>query len=233
VWTKEYNDVKEHADDLYELIRERNAIASNGQGAGGNEVHRLSAQCRRKMGALSNKISRLEEIVAVSKGGGAITNREAARRTDLINALVVRRDQLKDILSNKDNDRKRLLGTATSSLSQTSTETNETAGLDSSGILQLQKRALQTQDDQIAELGQVVQSTKHVALAINEEVDLHQRLLDDLEDGVEHTTGYLSFAQRRLKQIANRSGNCRMICIIILLVIVLAVILSLAMKLNN
>ena len=238
VWSKEYNDVKEHADELYELIRERNALLSNSGGGGGStggsgsDAHRLSAQCRRKLGGLSNKITRLEEVIGLSKDSGTITQREAARRTELVHALGLRRDQLKDILSNRlDSDRKRLLntGSESSSAATSAAETDATASLDARGILSLQKQALQSQDAQIDELGSIVSSTKHVALAINEEADLHQRLLDDLEDGVDHSQGYLRFAQRKLRQVSKKSGSCKTILVIIVLVIILAVLVSMAM----
>ena len=107
-------------------------------------------------------------------------------------------------------------------------ETIETAGLDSRGILQLQKQALRSQEDEIAELGRAVRNTKHVALAINDEVDLHQSLLDDLDNSVDNTQSYMKFARRKLEQVSRKSGSCKFIMIMILLVAVLAVIISMS-----
>ena len=107
-------------------------------------------------------------------------------------------------------------------------ETVETAGLDSRGILQLQKQALRSQDDEIAELGKAVRNTKHVALAINEEVDLHQHLLDDLDTSVDNTQSYMKFARRKLEQVSRKSGSCKFILVMILLVVVLALVISMS-----
>ena len=38
------------------------------------------------------------------------------------------------------------------------------------------------QDDQLDDLSRVVTSTKHVAVAIHDELELQHRLLDDLDD---------------------------------------------------
>lgn len=107
-------------------------------------------------------------------------------------------------------------------------ETVETAGLDSRGILQLQKQALRSQDDEIAELGKAVRNTKHVALAINEEVDLHQHLLDDLDTSVDNTQSYMKFARRKLEQVSRKSGSCKFILVMILLAVVLALVISMS-----
>ena len=107
-------------------------------------------------------------------------------------------------------------------------ETVETAGLDSRGILQLQKQALRSQDDEIAELGKAVRNTKHVALAINEEVDLHQHLLDDLDTSVDNTQSYMKFARRKLEQVSRKSGSCKFILVMILLIVVLALVISMS-----
>ena len=100
--------------------------------------------------------------------------------------------------------------------------------MDSRGILQLQKQALRSQEDEIAELGRAVRNTKHVALAINDEVDLHQSLLDDLDNSVDNTQSYMKFARRKLEQVSRKSGSCKFIMIMILLVAVLAVIISMS-----
>ena len=56
-------------------------------------------------------------------------------------------------------------------------ETPATVDLDNAGILQLQRNMMMRQDDELDELSRVVSSTKHIGLAVNEELDLHARLL--------------------------------------------------------
>jgi len=99
--------------------------------------------------------------------------------------------------------------------------------------VQLQKQALRSQDDQIEELGKAVRNTKHVALAINDEVDLQARLLDDLDSAVDHTESYMKFARRKLEQVSRKSGSCKYILVIILLMVLLAVIISMSKMLTS
>lgn len=72
---------------------------------------------------------------------------------------------------------------------------------------------------------------QHIALTVNEELDLHRRLLDDLDEDVEVSHSRLKAAQKKLKIVMKRSGNCKSMCFTILLMVVLAVVLVIAFKL--
>lgn len=61
-------------------------------------------------------------------------------------------------------------------------ETEATAGLDNEGLVKQQELMIRQQDAELDDLAQTVQSTKHVSLAINDELTLQDRLLDDLDD---------------------------------------------------
>ena len=48
------------------------------------------------------------------------------------------------------------------------------------------------------ELQKTVRSTKNIAIAVNEELDLHARLLDDLDSQVDQSQSNLKSASKRL-----------------------------------
>ena len=56
-------------------------------------------------------------------------------------------------------------------------ETLETAERDELGLLVLQRDIIRAQDEQLEDLSRVVTSTRHIALAVNEELGLQSRLL--------------------------------------------------------
>ena len=72
---------------------------------------------------------------------------------------------------------------------------------------------------------------QHIALTVNEELDLHARLLDELDEDVEGTHSRMRAAQKRLKGVLRRSGNCRSMCVTIGLMVALAVLIVVAFKL--
>lgn len=86
------------------------------------------------------------------------------------------------------------------------------------------------QDDELEEISRVVTSTKHIGLAVGEELDLHARLLDDLDDDVDRTGTRLKRAQRLAKMVYEKSSDCKLIMCGSLLVVVLVLMLVLVLK---
>ena len=66
---------------------------------------------------------------------------------------------------------------------------------------------------------------------INEEAELHNRLLDELDEGVEGTSSRLAAAQRRLRLVMRRSGGtCKSMVLMFLVALVLVVVVVLGFK---
>lgn len=65
---------------------------------------------------------------------------------------------------------------------------------------------------------------------INEEAELHNRLLDDLDEAVGGTSSRLAAAQRRLKLVMRRSGSCKTMVLLFLVAVVLVVVAVVGFK---
>eukprot|EP00887_Chlorella_sp_A99_P001901 scaffold18.g1901.t1 len=65
---------------------------------------------------------------------------------------------------------------------------------------------------------------------INEEAELHNRLLEGLDEDVEGTGTRLRAAQRRLQIVMRRAGSCKTLLLMFLLVVVLVVVLALLLR---
>ena len=68
------------------------------------------------------------------------------------------------------------------------------------------------------------------AAQINEEAELHNRLLDDLDEEVDGTRSRLAAAQRRLKLVMRRSGSCKTMTLMFLIAVILVVVLVIGFK---
>lgn len=110
-------------------------------------------------------------------------------------------------------------------------ETDTTAELDNHGLINLQQQIMSQQDTELDQLEQSVVTTKHVALQINEETTLHNRLLDELDGDVETTGNRLRVVQQKLKLIMGRSGSCKFYLLIGLLLLLLMLFIVLGFKL--
>ncbi|KAF2918960.1 hypothetical protein DAI22_08g098800 [Oryza sativa Japonica Group] len=107
------------------------------------------------------------------------------------------------------------------------------AGLDNQGIVGLQRQIMKEQDEGLEKLEETVLSTKHIALAVNEELTLHTRLIDDLEDHVDVTNSRLQRVQKRLAILNKRTkGGCSCMCLLlsVVAIVILAVIVWLLIK---
>ena len=85
----------------------------------------------------------------------------------------------------------------------------------------------------IAAVECVMWALQHIALTVNEELDLHRRLLDDLDEDVDVTHSRMRAAQKKLKHVMRRAGTWRSMCFMILLMVILAVVIIVAFKLAS
>lgn len=168
------------------------------------------------------------------------SEQEKFRRRDLLAALKNRREQIQASLRRADAaaDREALLRPSGAPSSSMATgpapprETPQTAPLSERGLLQLQQQVMRAQDLELDHIERAVASTKHVAAAVGEEVDLQTRLLDEVEEGVSSAQERLRAAARRAREVARatRSDGCRGGAFIFLLVVVLTFLLMIVFK---
>lgn len=71
---------------------------------------------------------------------------------------------------------------------------------------------------------------QHVALQINEEATLHNRLLEDLDEDVVRTGSRLRAAQRRLRSVMQKGGSCKTQLFVFLVAVIFVVVVILAFK---
>jgi SYP5 family syntaxin len=90
---------------------------------------------------------------------------------------------------------------------------------------------MREQDEELEELSRVVTSTKHIGLAVGEELDLHARLLDDLETDVERSGSMLRRAHALARRVyENSGGGCKFFALSSALVAVLVCLVILIEK---
>lgn len=216
-WTRELEAAKTVADDAFLALQERKAQLTTSSDAA---VARLTAQTRRKLTALKQLIDKLDASLP-----GDVSDAEARRRSDIVRRLRTHCALLADMLKQPRETGEPLRPAVPRSL-----ETLETAERDEYGLLLLQGEMLREQDAQLDELAGAVTRTRHVAVAVNEELDLQARLLDDIEEDVENTHGKMVVATRKLKDLIRRSADCKLfaglLAVISALVLVLVVVLK-------
>ncbi|KAJ6332217.1 hypothetical protein OIU76_010579 [Salix suchowensis] len=84
---------------------------------------------------------------------------------------------------------------------------NRASGFDNQGLVGFQRQIMREQDEGLDKLEETVISTKHIALAVNEELTLHTRLLDDLDEHVDVTNSRLQRVQKNLAFLNKRTKD--------------------------
>ncbi|KAG6385623.1 hypothetical protein SASPL_154459 [Salvia splendens] len=211
-WVREYNEAVRLADDITNMISERSSLPPSGQ-----EAQRHASTIRRKITILGTRLDSLQSLLQKLHGKQSLTEKEMNRRSDMVNNLRSKVTQMASTL-NMSNfaNRDSLLGPEIKPADAMS----RISGLDNQGVVK--------QDEGLEKLEETVISTKHIALAVNEELDLHTRLIDDLDQHVEVTDSRLQRVQKRLAILNKRTkGGCSCMCLflsVIGIVVLIAVI---------
>lgn len=213
-WLAEYEDAAMLADEVAAKVLERNEMVRDNE-----DPARLVSATRRKLTILGSKADRLETLLQ-SGGQKSISEKEVKRRSDLLLALRFRAQQMsRQLNAAQPSSRKTLLGTAAAEPARRgqAAETDTTAGLDNRGVLVLQRQTMREQDDELADLEKSVKSTKHIAVTINDELDLQAGLLEDMTADVDSTSSRMQVAQRKLISVTKRaSKSCSCVTIVVL-----------------
>ncbi|KXN85651.1 Syntaxin-52 [Leucoagaricus sp. SymC.cos] len=98
--------------------------------------------------------------------------------------------------------------------------------LDDTGIMLQQRMMMNEQDDHLDRLSQSISRQHHISLQINDELDVHSGLLEELDTDIDRTHSRLSSARRRLDRVAqgakeNSSAVAIGVIIFILLILII------------
>ncbi|KAF4566303.1 hypothetical protein EYR36_011721 [Pleurotus pulmonarius] len=94
-------------------------------------------------------------------------------------------------------------------------------------MLQTQRRLMDEQDEHLDRLSQSVGRQHHISLQINDELDVHTGLLQELDTDLDQTGNRLTSARRRLDQVARgakENSSAMAIGLLILILLLLIII---------
>lgn len=221
-WVREYNEAVKLADDINGMISERVSLPSAGP-----EAQRHASAIRRKITILGTRLDSLQSRLTRLPGKQPLSEKEMNRRKDMLGNLKSKVTQMATTL-NMSNfaSRDSLLGPEI----QPADAVQRASGLDNYGVVGLQRQIMKEQDEGLEKLEETVISTKHIALAVNEELDLHTRLIDNLDQHVDVTESRLQRVQRNLAILNKRTkGGCSCLCLLLSVVGIVGLIVVIYM----
>ncbi|KAF9664519.1 hypothetical protein SADUNF_Sadunf16G0027200 [Salix dunnii] len=170
-WMQEFNEALKLGDEVSDMLFGKNSLPQSGP-----ETQRHLSAIRRKTAILRTRLDTLQSLLSALPSKQSISGKEINRRQEMLKNLSTKVNQMSTALTMAgDANRENLLG----SDSKTDDIINRASGLDNQGLVE--------QDEGLENLEETVTSTKHIALAVNEELTLHTRLLDGLDEHVDVT----------------------------------------------
>ncbi|TAQ87045.1 hypothetical protein B7494_g4619 [Chlorociboria aeruginascens] len=185
-----------------------------------------------KAGALLQELDAGLKIVAEQEkrgsttgNGGKIGAGELRRRGDLLGSAKVEKEGLEKLavslaikdqnspitrngsIAASEDDKNGLFGPGVSRpggrvLGAPVPETDKTRELDNEGVVQLQKQMMQDQDLDVEELAKIVRRQREMGIAIHEELELQNEMLQRVDEDVDRLKGKVDVAKKRTKKIS-------------------------------
>lgn len=227
-WMTEYSTSLNLLISVREAIVERDKYAGLSSGVTACQVAANNA--KKSIAVLKQYIDRLEVALerhstekswvqswiddqafggSFSSGSQTIGQGELARRRDLMknlkNDMVCLEQKLdsSSIPSSFAAQRQSLLSGSRRKFGLAQ-ETDVTRPLDDSQLLSLQSQIMNQQDEALDALSSVIKRQKQIGMAITQELDYHNQILDDLEDGVSKTKSNLKAGDKKLSRILKK-----------------------------
>lgn len=222
-WLEEYSNLNMLVRDVMADITKRNSLVDMGD-ASGSQTSNVSA--KKKLVTLLDRLGLLAKgLEDLNKQG--LAPGELQRRNDMVARLQDDCERLQKMLSATRNarrdgaitqtsfsqaDREALLSSSQArphtmnvsrvfGVKETPQETEQTRPLDNQGLLTFQKQQMEQQDDQVARLTTILQRQKQLGIAISQEIEEQNELLDDLSRGVDETSRKLTTAGKDLRRL--------------------------------
>lgn len=223
-WLDEQADLQTVVRDIRADINKRNALADMGDVSGS---HISNVQAKKKLVTLLDRIGALAKGLE-ALGMQGMTQGELQRRGDMVARLqddceklgkmvVAARQASRPLTSSARDrdpaslpDRASLLTSSTSPPSKRHItrvfgsppqETEVTRPLDDDGLFQLQQRQMDEQDTQLSQLTSILRRQRQIGIAISNEVEQQNEILDDLSNDVDRVGLKLGAANKQLRRL--------------------------------
>jgi regulator of vacuolar morphogenesis len=225
VWLDLHREMKGQLHDARLFLgRKDGATTAQAQYEAGANAKRCLVKAGALLGNLEEGLKILTE--AGKRGGDAkLGDGELRRRRDLLGSAKVERDGLEKLAVNlavknqaadgngkggvttTQQDKNALFGPGVSRpggrvLGAPVPETEKTRELDNEGVLQLQKQIMEDQDLNVEELAKVVRRQKQIGLAIREEVEEQNEMLQRVDEDADRVKKKIDIASKRAGKLS-------------------------------
>ncbi|KAM7301868.1 syntaxin-8 [Ixodes scapularis] len=226
-WLSAHDACEAMAREIMEQIVQRNQYARQ------TSAHiQATSKIRQSLGRYRNEVSKL--TAGLTAASDSFTVGEADRRKYMISTLVNKGREMEDLLTAKQGStgqarRSELFGsdfgaTGVSEGGWNAEETEATQDLTVGEIKEQQQKALREQDRGLEGLSHVIGRQKEMAIGFNQELTLHNEIIDDIADHTDRMRDRLVRETKNVQIVDRKSGTCWYWVAILVLMVAIVVI---------
>ncbi|KAJ3436157.1 syntaxin-51-related [Anaeramoeba flamelloides] len=168
------------------------------------EIREARLSLRKKVSDLEKVYKRLNKQLNTIKKNPtkySLTQREYMRRRDNLSEKKIEIEKLKNWKSARSKNKIKFHQQSKEQLERERMEfENKYSGLDNSQILDINRTTMKNQDKSLDELSNCISRITNIALEIGNELDLHNKLLDDIDTKMDKVDHKLKRSTRKMRK---------------------------------
>lgn len=219
-WLDVHRDMKQLLHEARLAITKRDALVDAGSTTAAEGAALTARRATTKAGTLVATLAEGLKNIQESKKLG---DGELRRRRDLLSAARMEKDGLDKLANSKVVRTSAAAAAAVAGPSTTGNllrggkatggrvlggapaqETAKTKELDNAGLLLLQKREMEQQDEHLDQLTTIIQRTKQMGMQIDEELTLQNEMLDEVQKDTDRLDAKLGVGKNRLRKLGGK-----------------------------
>mmetsp|Transcript_99464 Transcript_99464/g.309899 ORF Transcript_99464/g.309899 Transcript_99464/m.309899 type:complete len:230 (-) Transcript_99464:41-730(-) len=224
-WTYHHDTLDTDLTAVRRLIEEYRKLSSSGDSSAASTK---SGVCRKKLQLVGAGIGKLESELRRAADASLFTDKEVLRRQDLLSDLKTRHEKCLTVFKSVEMDRGALLGgdSGGSGHAWGRSGNADSSALDSRGLLEQQNQIMFKQDEGLDLLSASIARQKQLGMAIGNELEDQEGLLDDLDSQVDKTHSLLKRETKHVMEVSEKVKTGGMCCCIFLLLVAMIVLLA-------
>lgn len=217
-WLEIHKDLKQSLHEARQCLSRRDGAADSGNSTAAAEA---GAAAKKALIRAATLISTLTDGLRRMQESSRLGEGELRRRRDLVSTARMEREGLEKLANSmpsslptrtggfspvkgSSSDKAALLQGGRPSgrvLGAPLPETDKTRELDNQGVLLLQKREMQAQDEQVEQLAAIIRRQKEMGLQINDEVEQQTEMLNALDQNTDRVEAKVKVANNRIRKM--------------------------------
>mmetsp|Transcript_28005 Transcript_28005/g.61297 ORF Transcript_28005/g.61297 Transcript_28005/m.61297 type:complete len:219 (-) Transcript_28005:209-865(-) len=199
-WLFHLDEAKANSSELYEMLNNRSVMLAKKK-----DASLLSAQIRRNIAKLKGQLNGLQGLL--KKHNEKISESEFTRRSDELTRIRREVNLMEDNMQKEGRVNNAMPKTDYRNVTEREgKETERTTDVPTNQLANVQAQMLKEQDAELDQLSKHIRNLQGISGAINEEITMHNHMLEDLESDMEKSSNKMHQGKVKLDNMESESS---------------------------